>query len=55
MAASWWEGIRPGHRQWDEDCDADGNVLAVSCRQRANSGTAQPDPPDDADPSVARF
>ena len=44
-----------GLLQWSEDCDSDGNVLVASCRPLANSGTAQPAPPDDADPSVARF
>ena len=55
MSASWWEGVRPCHRQWDEDCDADGNASTASCHQLANSGTAQPAPTDDAYPSAARF
>ena len=55
MTASWWEDVCPGHRQWGENCDADGNVLAVFCRRRANSNDAQPVPPDDAYLSVARF
>lgn len=32
-------------QQRSEDCDADGNVLAVFCRRRANSSPAQPVPP----------
>ena len=44
-----------GLQPWSENCDADGNESAVSCRQLANSGIAQPGPPDDADPSAARF
>ena len=44
-----------GIQQESENCDADENVSAASCRRRANSGTAQPDPPDDAHPSAARF
>lgn len=55
MSASLREGVRPGHRQWNEESTADGNVLVASCRQLANSGTAQPDPPDDVHPSAARF
>lgn len=35
-----------GLQQWSENCDADGNVLVASCRQRANSSIAQPAPTD---------
>ena len=35
-----------GIQQESENCDADENVSAASCRQRANSGTAQPAPTD---------
>ena len=57
-ASSKYEAVHRsfgGLQLWSENCDADGNVLAVSCRQPTNSGTAQPAPTDDADPSVARF
>lgn len=44
-----------GLQQESENCDAGGNVSAAFCRRRANSGTVQSGPPDDAFPSVARF